>query len=601
MRLAVLLPIGSARPESAALSGALSLAVQDINSRPEILRGRRLEYVWMDDSCGRSKSLARFNEMLERFGPIDCLIGAGCDESCEGTAPLAEVLRIPQISPMCRAASLSNKLEFPLFTRTTSPYTKWAPAMVALMQWAAWARVSIIGDVTMAANVWAFRSEVERSGLKLGAEVQFRADRVEATPGHPSTVLSAVQMAGVRIVMALALGPDDYLALAVGARKLEMVKGWAWMGLDLVSGAEQSARGAALASAQEALVGWICFAPHSAADGTFFDRVEAASTADLRRHVRNTTRANSYAANLYDAVMLYAMVAGAHLGKRPDAELIAQTLKNTSFEGMTGRVDLDGNGDMTESIQTMNFVIGPDGAVHGRPMGIYDAVSGRYSPLLNYTVVWPGGMDAAPTDIPQTNLNETIARRFNTVWLFVGAMVAAALLMGGLILLIWKKQAKLQAILMMLFAETSEIVGTVLLDVADVVTDGFTVVRILRGEVQAATQGYQAAYTTVFAFGVVGVVVSVTYRVRSALLVRDRVRALVLREGREEMSELRVKVERHEWELAQTHRTKVWLLLALMTIGVQGTFAWRLPLLCADLCPRPLARQIYRPQSSAAV
>jgi hypothetical protein len=105
----------------------------------------------------------------------------------------------------------------------------------------------------------------------------------------------------------------------------------------------------------------------------------------------------------------------------------------------------------------------------------------------------------------------------------------------------------------------------------------------------------------VFAFGVVGVVVSVTYRVRSALLVRDRVRALVLREGREEMSELRVKVERHEWELAQTHRTKVWLLLALMTIGVQGTFAWRLPLLCADLCPRPLARQIYRPQSSAAV
>jgi hypothetical protein len=399
----------------------------------------------------------------------------------------------------------------------------------------------------------------------------------------------------------LALGPDDYLALAVGARKLEMVKGWAWMGLDLVSGAEQSARGAALASAQEALVGWICFAPHSAADGTFFDRVEAASTADLRRHVRNTTRANSYAANLYDAVMLYAMVAGAHLGKRPDAELIAQTLKNTSFEGMTGRVDLDGNGDMTESIQTMNFVIGPDGAVHGRPMGIYDAVSGRYSPLLNYTVVWPGGMDAAPTDIPQTNLNETIARRFNTVWLFVGAMVAAALLMGGLILLIWKKQAKLQAILMMLFAETSEIVGTVLLDVADVVTDGFTLNRILRGEVQAATQGYQAAYTTVFAFGVVGVVVSVTYRVRSALLVRDRVRALVLRQGREEMSELRVKVERHEWELAQTHRTKVWLLLALMTIGVQGTFAWRLPLLCADLCPRPLARQIYRLQSSAAV
>jgi ABC-type branched-subunit amino acid transport system substrate-binding protein len=594
--LAVLLPVGSARPESVALNGALALAVHTINSKPEILRGRRLDYVWIDDACGRSQSLAGFSEMLLRFGRIDCLIGPGCDEGCEATAPLAEAKHIPQISPVCRAASLSDKRQYPLFARTTSPYTKRAPAIVALMQWAAWTRVSVIGDVTMAAIVWAFRFEVGRSGLKIEAVVQYQADHVEATLGLPSALL-VVQVAGVRIVMVFALGPEEYPRIAVEARSLDMGAGWAWLALDLVSGAEYGANGAALAGAQEALNGWVYFAPHVAADGTFFDQVQAAPTADVRRHLLNATSARLYAANLYDAVMLYAIIAGAHLDNLSDGTLIAKALRNASFDGMTGRVELDENGDMVESIRAMNCVRGPDGAMEGRTMGVYDALNGRYSPLSNYTPVWPGGVGAVPTDTPPTT-----AKRFDTVWLFVGAIAAATLVMGGLALLMRKKRAKLQAVLMMLVTETSQLVGTVLLELADLATDCITCYRIQRGDVKAATEGYQAAYATVLAFGVVGTAVSVTYRFQSALLVRDHVQALVLRQGRAEvMSETRLKAEQHEWELAQTHRTKVWLMLDVMTILAQGAFGLRVYLLlCPSVRPNPLPRQICRRQSLIA-
>ncbi len=259
VRIAVLLPMSGAWPVGPLLIGALALAVRDVNADPTILHGKRLEYVWRDDGCDRLTSLAEFSDMLGRFGPIDGLIGPGCDKGCEITATLAESNNIPQISPTCAAPSLSNKAEFPLFVRTTSPYAKWAPAIVAFMRWAAWTRLSIVGDAAMVSSVGPLRAEVDRSGLQLSSELQFQADHFEAASGDPSP-LASVRAAGVRVVMVYAFIPD-YRAIAVEARRQDMSQGWAWMGIDMVSGAELVAHGHDLAVAQAALHGWIYFAP----------------------------------------------------------------------------------------------------------------------------------------------------------------------------------------------------------------------------------------------------------------------------------------------------------------------------------------------------
>jgi ABC-type branched-subunit amino acid transport system substrate-binding protein/serine/threonine protein kinase len=382
-------------PVGRSLIGGLGLAVQDINADPAILRGKKLRFVWRDDGCDRFKSLAGLNDMLRRDAPIDGLIGPGCAKSCEATAALAQSENLPQISATCAAPSLSNKDEFPFFVRTTSPYSAWAPAIVALMRWAAWARLSIVGDVAMAASVGALRSALARSRLQLGIETQFEAGHFGAEPGEPSPLLP-VQEEGARIVMAFAFQPD-LSSIAIEARQQGMSQGWAWLGLDVVLGAELSVKAADLATAQVALHGWVYFAPSNAASQAFFDRVKAAS-ADFGQALLNETGPNVYAANMYDAVMLFAKVTGEHLDERSNGSLIVEAMKNASFDGITGRVELDSNGDMKESIRVLNYVREHDGTMSGRSMGVYHALRGRYAPDPNCTIIWPGGAGSMPQD-----------------------------------------------------------------------------------------------------------------------------------------------------------------------------------------------------------
>jgi ABC-type branched-subunit amino acid transport system substrate-binding protein len=442
--------MSGARPVGPSLIGALALAVRDVNADPAILHGKRLEYVWRDDGCDRFKSLAEFSDMLGRFGPIDGLIGPGCDEGCEVTATLAQSKSIPQISPTCSAPALSNKENFPLFVRTTGPDTKWAPAIVAFMHWAAWTRLSIVADVAMASSVGPLRSELDRSRLHVGVETPFKTNRFDAALGDPSRLLS-IRAAAVRIVMAFAFG-RDYRAIAVEARRQEMSQGWAWLGTDTVAAAEQGETGTDLMHAQAALHGWVYFEPSSSASVEFFDRVKAAAIADFGQHLGVEDRASSYAANLYDAVMLFAVAAGQHLDELSDGQLIIQAMRNASFDGKSGRVELDENGDIVQSINSMSYVL-ESGTMRGRQIGVFDASSRRYLPVHNSTVVWPGNVHAIPADMATSPTEQG----FDTTWILVGAGVSAVVVVAGVTILVRKGRAHLQAIMLQLFTEVSPV------------------------------------------------------------------------------------------------------------------------------------------------
>jgi ABC-type branched-subunit amino acid transport system substrate-binding protein len=443
--------MSGAWPVGRSLIGSLALAVRDINANPAIIPGKRLEYVWKDDGCDRLKSLAEFSDVLGRFDAIDGLIGPGCAEGCEFTATLAQSKNIPQVSPTCAAESLSSKADFPLFVRTTSPYAKWAPAIVAFMRWAAWTRLSIVAHASMGASVGPLRSELEQSGFRVGIEKQFESDHFEVAPGDSSPLVS-VRAAGVRFVMVYAFGPN-YRAIAVEARKLEMSQGWAWMGIDMAFGTELGANGHDLAIAQAALHGWIYFAPSRVASQEFFDRVKAASITDFGQRLGDDDSTNLYAANLYDAVMLFALTAGKHLTELSNGKLIVEAMMNASFEGKTGRVELDQNGDMKESISVMNYAL-ESGTMRGRRIGVYDALSHRYSPVQNGTMalVWPGNVHAIPADMAAS---PTEQGSFDTTWILVGAGVSAVVVVAVVTILVRKRHAHLQAIMLQLFTEVS--------------------------------------------------------------------------------------------------------------------------------------------------
>jgi hypothetical protein len=321
-----------------------------------------------------------------------------------------------------------------------------------------------------------------------------------------------------------------------------------------------------LAVLQAALHGWIYFEPSSAASREFFDRVKAASIADFGQQLGDDDSSNLYAANLYDAVMLFASAAGKHLKELSNGKLMVQAMMNASFDGKTGRVELDEQGDLKESISTMNYVVQSGGPMLGRRIGVYDAPSRRYSPVQNVTVVWPGNVHVVPADMAASSTEQG----FNTVWLLVGAGATAAVVVSGLVVLIRRRRAQLQAVLTMLLTETGMLVLSICMALGNLATDGIVCYSLLRGHLSVSTPIYTASYVVLLCFGVVVTVLSIGYRLRNAQLMHAQLQQASPQGRAVATGEAHRRAQQSEWELVQTHRTKVTLTLSLASVAAQG-------------------------------
>ena len=117
----------------------------------------------------------------------------------------------------------------------------------------------------------------------------------------------------------------------------------------------------------------------------------------------------------------------------------------------------------------------------------------------------------------------------------------------------------------------SELVGSVCLGLADLITDAITYARLRSGDVAVPNEGYKAAYAAILSVGAVTTVLSLLYRLRNAHIMRAHLREFGQQHGQtENTSEARQQAQQHEWELAQTHRTKVISVLALLSVATQG-------------------------------
>jgi hypothetical protein len=181
-------------------------------------------------------------------------------------------------------------------------------------------------------------------------------------------------------------------------------------------------------------------------------------------------------------------------------------------------------------------------------------------------IIWPGGVRTMPTD---ANIAE--AQRFNTAWLLVGASAAALVVMGGFVVLVRRKHLHLQAILLMLLTEVGLLVLSVCMGIANLATDAIVFDSLLRGELRVSSEIYAAAYATIFCFGVVATALSLGYRIRNARLVNVALQQLSPQHPGRTASEAHRQLQQCEWELVQTHRTKVTLSLSLVSVVAQGT------------------------------
>jgi hypothetical protein len=78
----------------------------------------------------------------------------------------------------------------------------------------------------------------------------------------------------------------------------------------------------------------------------------------------------------------------------------------------------------------------------------------------------------------------------------------------------------------MVFSEMVELVGSICMDVADVVTDWIACYLVLSGDVAVPSRLFKTLYPATAALGTVSMVLSLVYRIRSARLVRQHMEEL---------------------------------------------------------------------------
>ena len=336
------------------------------------------------------------------------------------------------------------------FVRTTSSYTSWMPAIVQFALWAEWKSLSVISsDETVY-----FRATQELVRAMRTSQMEVRIT-VDFSPPRKllDTEFERIEAVG-RVVLVLAYGAD-LAEIAVAARRMGLItEGWAWLGLDVVLGADQFVEEVARQEARLALDGWIYFEPHTIVPPDFNDRVRDATNSKFP-HAGNFSQ-STFAANMFDSILLFASAVGLHPSELHDGRLLVRSMMNVSVQGMTGLVRLDENGDMLEQLHAVNYLRSEHGQMESIVVGVLNRslAAPLYAPIPNVVITWPGRSRKVPPEVaPGTT--------FNTTWLLVGSGSAGVIIVIGLLICVRKKYKDLQHLMFMLFSEVVEIVGSV--------------------------------------------------------------------------------------------------------------------------------------------
>ena len=276
-----------------------------------------------------------------------------------------------------------------------SPLTKWIPAALGLMKWAAWKKCAIIssssGDFAFTAGI--FSQELRQVPIEV-------VEWISPSPGKVTTeTLERLRSAHVRVVVVL-MPCADLQAVAVLAGRLGMTHGWGWIELgDAILACESSGAGAhSQTEAMAALQGWLYLEPiaySTPSSVQVLEAVQPGGASTIQSAFGPGQVEARLAANLYDAVYLFARAADALLRQGTALNYrgaLLKELKNTTFVGLSGRVTLDPQGDRVEQLGIMNYL----GLSNATMIGIWSDLAG-FSRLPVQALVWPGGAAEIPS------------------------------------------------------------------------------------------------------------------------------------------------------------------------------------------------------------
>lgn len=446
LNLGMLIPWTSTYLPGNTFAGAITRVIDDVNNDSNLLPNTTLTFSHRNTYCDGTVGLGGAVD-LYNIG-IDVYIGPACSAACLSSGMLSTFKKIPMISYGCSSIHLSDKKEYPYFART-KPFARgskeWTPkTFVALANYFNWKTICQIERVheIYTPLVTATKAAFEKNNITIAKRVFYYTD--DSDFNDYKTLLEKIKD-DCRIVFLLTRA-RDVMSFMVQAYNLGMSqsKQYAFVSVDFAFGSKWNY--ASLGYSENfiksvitrGLITVSAIRPNNSESAyeKFLDdvryRVKQPPFNDTR--LENKTSIVTSAAYLYDATMLYVKAVDQmmkenksdHIG---DAAYVFKYMTNTSFEGFTGPVHIDKNGDR---IPLFNI----DNVNNGKLVTVatYNPLNNKSIEMIpNEVIVFPGNTTYVPKDVPYCGFDHSKCLSDDDEFNYIPVAIATPILLTMLI------------------------------------------------------------------------------------------------------------------------------------------------------------------------
>lgn len=431
--LTTLFDMGVNRAQGLRISGALTYAIDQINSNATLLAGHKLSLTWSDKCNNRSATIKALTEQW-RDGAIAFF---GPEDTCDVEAHIAAAWDLPMISYKCTDSTVSDKETFPTFVRTFPPDTQVTKSVIALLKHHGWKEFMIIqmdqdrwANVAQRLKTVAIKNDITPIDIWLYTKMNLCCQRNQTCCQQPFSFPKLIEETHKKTRIYVFLGEtNDLIRFMQGMHNEGYLEGGQYVIIyvDLEEYREKDSYRYFLDSRENITdimksTDWytevprsllvIVPTPPSSADYCHFeDKVREYNQKPpfnfgppvpgmpIKRYV------GIYAAYLYDSVKLYAEALDEVLSKNGSARngtLIISKIINRRFESIAGvSIQVDENGDAEGNYSVLSLldkpmtVLGFELPKSFVPVGIFVSQGPNSLPELKFqpdrSIDWIGG------------------------------------------------------------------------------------------------------------------------------------------------------------------------------------------------------------------
>ncbi|XP_071083341.1 atrial natriuretic peptide receptor 1-like isoform X2 [Haliotis cracherodii] len=417
--IASLLPSDKSRLfSSMRVAPAISIAVEKVTNSTGPLPGRQIIVNYADSKCSIADAM---NEAINYYvkKQVHVFFGPCCDYAA---APIARQTRywdIPMVTTgaMARDFALMKPRMFPLLTRVGTNFNSLVNFIVTILKKFNWSRVKLLYEPDGHNHVLERFCHIATDGIHYGLRHQkdvrnlsqeyFKFDYINDILTNLAT-----EVGNNYAVVVLCASPQAVREIMIKAHELNFDNGeYVFFNIDLFSSKNDSERpwynedddaerNNKARIAYEALMTVTLRKPTSPEYKIFSTEVKRRAKEMYENFTYGEEEVNSFVGAFHDAVILYALALNETLAANisiTNGTEITKRMWNRTFEGITGTVSIDQNGDRNADYSLLD--LNPETDTF-EVVANYYGNKKQYEPVEHKTIHWAGGRNSPPPDTP---------------------------------------------------------------------------------------------------------------------------------------------------------------------------------------------------------